>query len=956
MRIIKVEIQGFRGFINNAIFEFNDSDIILIYGPNGHGKTSFFDAIEWGLTGKLHRYDTSTDERNRTKFLGNHLTSKAPVVKIFLREEEKEIIVIRTGKKDTGNSTDYGKFDLELFENGKKYEGELSPQEHLAEILVNKEWRHKVTEDKLNNMFNLTHYLGQEKMLHFINETKDKERYDALSTVLGTDYFQFYESRFKAAKELLKKDIEKNDQEENKLIAQQQFLKKEIERLEIDLSSQAINFNEIKESITILKDKFNIELAEHISLEDTIKVVNKINKNLHEESNYINNRKNDLDYINHRVDLYYNAYDKSFEFDLELYERIKELNLKIEEANRILNKVNLVEREIEKLNILNNDYRKIQLFLVQKRRENENSQQVYSKLVKEFESFKLTKKLSPIVQAVKNESIDFKLQEKFINCIEEINALQQMISQLKSKIKHKRNEIENYEDKIDDLKNLNNKFDNLLTVTNEYIEANRDISHCPICGTNNIFYEDILKHITDMKSNELFSTYIWIQTKNDLIQEFESLKKKLKNAEETLREKTIEFYNCLEEFNGYLKIEDTELKNLEKKQYDLQNNIRSLQSNLQDIEEQLLKYNLTLEKGPIFVENALFERLEDLETSRNKCKSKLHMHHDETVEDAIKQLKNKLTELDYQKKEFILLLNKYNKNYQVNLADEDFLVNKELIDSENISLNTFIKKNRLNQSFISNLVPKINAVEKYNNLKGKLSSREKNQEKLTFLNQETEGIKENILILDELIKNVPHTIDKLNDLAIQELFYLMQQIYSKINSHPLYKKLDFQTHNRYRSYKLLFSVITEEEIQSNPTYIYSSAQLRTLALSIFLAMAIKQKWTHLNFLCMDDPIQSMDDLNMMGFIDLIRAMAHEKGVMQQLFISTHDSTFYEMMKKKFSRFNISIIHYYSYEKNGPTFLNENNEVHSTPQVINIKPFSEEAIKKELDSCLVSYSD
>ncbi|WP_142314523.1 hypothetical protein [Bacillus wiedmannii] len=184
----------------------------------------------------------------------------------------------------------------------------------------------------------------------------------------------------------------------------------------------------------------------------------------------------------------------------------------------------------------------------------------------------------------------------------------------------------------------------------------------------------------------------------------------------------------------------------------------------------------------------------------------------------------------------------------MNLADEDFLVNKELIDSENISLNTFIKKNRLNQSFISNLVPKINAVEKYNNLKGKLSSREKNQEKLTFLNQETEGIKENILILDELIKNVPHTIDKLNDLAIQELFYLMQQIYSKINSHPLYKKLDFQTHNRYRSYKLLFSVITEEEIQSNPTYIYSSAQLRTLALSIFLAMAIKQKWTHLNFL------------------------------------------------------------------------------------------------------------
>lgn len=102
MKIIKVEIQGFRGFINNAIFEFNNSDIILIYGPNGHGKTSFFDAIEWGLTGKLHRYDTSTDERNTTKFLGNHLTGKKPMVKIFLREADEEIIVVRTGKKIQG--------------------------------------------------------------------------------------------------------------------------------------------------------------------------------------------------------------------------------------------------------------------------------------------------------------------------------------------------------------------------------------------------------------------------------------------------------------------------------------------------------------------------------------------------------------------------------------------------------------------------------------------------------------------------------------------------------------------------------------------------------------------------------------------------------------------------------------------------------------------------------------
>ncbi|MFE5437273.1 AAA family ATPase [Bacillus cereus] len=667
MRIIKVEIQGFRGFVDNAIFELNDSDIVLIYGPNGHGKTSFFDAIEWGLTGKLHRYDTSTDERNRTKFLGNQLTGKAPVVKIFLREEEKEIVVIRTGKQDTGNSTDYGKFDLELFENGKKYEGGISPQERLAEILINKEWRHKVTEDKLNSMFNLTHYLGQEKMLHFINETKDKERYDALSTVLGTDYFQFYESRFKSAKELLKKDIEHNDQEKSKLIAQQQFLNKEIGSLEVDLSGQAINFSEIKKSIDILKEIFNVELDENTSIEDTIKVVNEINQDLLEKSNHIYTRKNDLEYINHLVDSYYTEYNDNFESDLEVYENIKELNFKIEEVNRILNKVKLVEGEIEKLKYLNNDYREINLLSAQKRRENENSQNLFNKLVKEFETFRVNKSLSPIVQTIENEFKDLKLQKKVEICIKEINELQQVSAQLKLNIKHKRDEIESYEDRINNVTNLNNKLEKLLTVTNDYIEENRNISYCPICGTNNISYEDILKQITDMKSNEFLNTYKLIQTKNNLTQEFEGLKKKLKTTEDTLLEKIKEFNDFLEEFNGYLKIEENELKTLERNQYNLQNNIRSLESNLQDIEENLLKYNLTLERGSLFVESELSELLINLETSRINFKNKIHIENGETVEDAINFLKSKLTELDYKKKEFMLLLNKYNKNYQINI-------------------------------------------------------------------------------------------------------------------------------------------------------------------------------------------------------------------------------------------------------------------------------------------------
>src|SRR5262249_43184520 len=61
MRITGLEIQGFRGFPRTCIFDL-DSDAVVVVGDNGQGKTSFFDAILWGLTGKVARL--GDDDRN----------------------------------------------------------------------------------------------------------------------------------------------------------------------------------------------------------------------------------------------------------------------------------------------------------------------------------------------------------------------------------------------------------------------------------------------------------------------------------------------------------------------------------------------------------------------------------------------------------------------------------------------------------------------------------------------------------------------------------------------------------------------------------------------------------------------------------------------------------------------------------------------------------------------------
>jgi exonuclease SbcC len=68
MKIKKVQISGFRAFnkVENSTFDFELSDnktasFISIYAPNGFGKTSFYDAVEWGVTHQIQRFDRMPD-------------------------------------------------------------------------------------------------------------------------------------------------------------------------------------------------------------------------------------------------------------------------------------------------------------------------------------------------------------------------------------------------------------------------------------------------------------------------------------------------------------------------------------------------------------------------------------------------------------------------------------------------------------------------------------------------------------------------------------------------------------------------------------------------------------------------------------------------------------------------------------------------------------------------------
>jgi|GEM_PF-428529 len=149
-------------------------------------------------------------------------------------------------------------------------------------------------------------------------------------------------------------------------------------------------------------------------------------------------------------------------------------------------------------------------------------------------------------------------------------------------------------------------------------------------------------------------------------------------------------------------------------------------------------------------------------------------------------------------------------------------------------------------------------------------------------------------------------LDKLNkyiENAVNLYFKteLINQIYSAIDPHPDYKKIRFEckigTDNKA---ELKVSAVNPDNNDVvSPNLQFSSAQINVLSLSIFLARALTatdDAGRPVNCIFIDDPIQSMDSINVLSLIDLFRNFSVRFG--KQLIISTHDENFHELLKKK----------------------------------------------------------
>lgn len=131
---------------------------------------------------------------------------------------------------------------------------------------------------------------------------------------------------------------------------------------------------------------------------------------------------------------------------------------------------------------------------------------------------------------------------------------------------------------------------------------------------------------------------------------------------------------------------------------------------------------------------------------------------------------------------------------------------------------------------------------------------------------------------------------------VKEIEPLLSDIYSRIDVHPAFRVVRFLA-SVSRGRGQLATVVSDplSKIQSDlPATVLSSSQMNALAVCTFLSLNLGVSRPPLDAAILDDPLQSLDDINLLGLIDLLRRTKDQR----QLFVSTHDSRFGQLLARK----------------------------------------------------------
>jgi exonuclease SbcC len=121
----------------------------------------------------------------------------------------------------------------------------------------------------------------------------------------------------------------------------------------------------------------------------------------------------------------------------------------------------------------------------------------------------------------------------------------------------------------------------------------------------------------------------------------------------------------------------------------------------------------------------------------------------------------------------------------------------------------------------------------------------------------------------------------------------MDALYGRLRPHPVLDRLRLDVGSFDERGEVRF-VAYSATADANVTNIFSSAELNAVAVCIFLAMNLAVVRSKAAFALLDDPIQNMDDFNVLGLLDLLRGLLGDR----QFILSTHDDQIGDLLRRK----------------------------------------------------------
>ncbi|WP_346897039.1 AAA family ATPase [Clostridium sp. UBA7503] len=771
-------IHNFKLF-SHAVIDMDGANLVLLDGPNGYGKTSTFDALEYLFTGDIKRVANNSVNKSNISFSEDCLI-KTPsdgsqtYVEGQLENQNGKILFIRrmlsSGRtnsennpsKITNRTTTEVKFDGETICNNEKNVKKANQkiEGYLGKSLIEN--------------YNHFYYVAQEDRLKFLSKS-DSDRLREIQKLFG---------------------IEKEDEILKKIgKAKIQFdtLKKRYSSL---LEQKENLINGLKEQLKNKKDKQHVKYRKMIVDEN-------INPVWDRDHPVMENQEKLVETINQ-----IEAVGK-FSQDIELY--------KCDNANRWVDKK---ERDIRNL--------KKMLFL---HSYGDNIQELWDKLKKYNDVLSLMEAAQLDDGNNDYEQYDYKQLKELLG----IEVDLEEITQIKGEIGRYRKNIGDEDAAREKIMQLQEQLikerDNWKKQKYDGIVANQ----CPLCG-----------YMWDDESALLTA----LQTFKDGIDSGKGDSQKLLDGE-TAKLKKIYLDSFEEIISQYLEDNRGLSQDICKEIYE------SWEKNKQEYN----KFISDCKQFGVQIINAIRE--EELEDT------------DQIVENFIKDDLSKV---------------------KTNITDDYYIRNSEYQYKNILSIiykNQLAKVKELKDEDIQN---KITYVEQeYYSGKGKvIEAEKKNLLQLQNRNKKIQKIHQDILDMEEIMKQEFKNYKAKMVKQLQAPFFVYTGRILQNYPGGLGIKLDLVNDEKIR-----FEATNRKE--HDVLYTLSSGQLSATAIA--LALTLNKVYTQESVKCafIDDPIQTMDELNVSSFVEVLRNDFPD----YQFILSTHEDNFSDYIRYKYQKYQLS---------------------------------------------------